>query len=81
MFGPNMGLISVDLELQRNKILECLFDNFSLYYKVSVEPLTSSTEAWVVISILFSGTDELSLTIHFHSQVMRDILVRTSSLG
>lgn len=37
MFGPNMGLISVDLELQRNKILECLFDNFPLYYKVSIE--------------------------------------------
>ena len=37
MFGPNMVLISVDLELQRNKILECLFDHFSLYHKVSVE--------------------------------------------
>lgn len=37
MFGPNMGMISLDLELQRNKILECLFDNFSLYYKVSTE--------------------------------------------
>lgn len=32
-----MGMISLDLELQRNKILECLFDNFSLYYKVSTE--------------------------------------------
>lgn len=37
MFDPNMGMISLDLELQRNKILECLFDNFSLYCKVSTE--------------------------------------------